>query len=118
MEILPVQILQTGTKGIEACHCANPAAALFVRQNASDIMLVIDAMDILYQDKTDGFCIVTSDSDFTRLVNRLREEGMFVIGMGKSDASKTFIAACNEYKFLDKIVDEEVKETSKARTTK
>ena len=87
-------------------------------KNASDIMLVIDAMDILYQDKTDGFCIVTSDSDFTRLVNRLREEGMFVIGMGKSDASKTFIAACNEYKFLDKIVDEEVKETSKAKSHK
>jgi uncharacterized protein (TIGR00288 family) len=82
-------------------------------KNASDIMLVIDAMDILYQDKTDGFCIVTSDSDFTRLVNRLREEGMMVIGMGKSDASKTFIAACNEYKFLDKIIDEDVKEVTK-----
>ena len=81
-------------------------------------MLVIDAMDILYQDKTDGFCIVTSDSDFTRLVNRLREEGMFVIGMGKSDASKTFIAACNEYKFLDKIVDEEEKENTKNKTHK
>ncbi len=77
-------------------------------KNASDIMLVIDAMDILYQGNTDGFCIVTSDSDFTRLVNRLREAGMLVIGMGKSDASKTFIAACNEYKFLDKIVDEEL----------
>jgi predicted nuclease of predicted toxin-antitoxin system len=82
-------------------------------KNASDIMLVIDAMDILYQDKADGFCIVTSDSDFTRLVNRLREEGMMVIGMGKSDASKTFIAACNEYKFLDKIIDEDVKEVSR-----
>lgn len=82
-------------------------------KNASDIMLVIDAMDILYQDKTDGFCIVTSDSDFTRLVNRLREEGMIVIGMGKSDASKTFIAACNEYKFLDKIIDEDVKSVSR-----
>lgn len=87
-------------------------------KNASDIMLVIDAMDILYQDKTDGFCIVTSDSDFTRLVNRLREEGMLVIGMGKSDASKTFIAACNEYKFLDKIMDEEEKETVKGKTKK
>ncbi len=76
-------------------------------KNASDIMLVIDAMDILYQGNTDGFCLVTSDSDFTRLVNRLRESGMLVIGMGKSDASRTFIAACNEYKFLDKIVDEE-----------
>lgn len=78
-------------------------------KNAADIMLVIDAMDILYQDKTDGFCIVTSDSDFTRLVSRLREEGKSVIGMGKSDASKTFIAACDEYKFLDKIVDDEAK---------
>ncbi len=65
-------------------------------KNAADIMLVIDAMDILYQDKIDGFCIVTSDSDFTRLVSRLREEGKSVIGMGKSDASKTFIAACDE----------------------
>lgn len=82
-------------------------------KNASDIMLVIDAMDILYQNNTDGFCIVTSDSDFTRLVNRLREEGMLVIGMGKSDASKTFIAACNEYKFLDKIIDEDVKDVDR-----
>lgn len=79
-------------------------------KNAADIMLVIDAMDILYQDKIDGFCIVTSDSDFTRLVTRLREEGKIVIGMGKSDASTTFIAACNEYKFLDKIADVEVQE--------
>lgn len=87
-------------------------------KNASDIMLVIDAMDILYQDKTDGFCIVTSDSDFTRLVNRLREEGMLVIGMGKSDASKTFIAACNEYKFLDKIVDDDEKDVGKGKSRK
>ncbi len=87
-------------------------------KNASDIMLVIDAMDILYQDKTDGFCIVTSDSDFTRLVNRLREEGMLVIGMGKSDASKTFIAACNEYKFLDKIIDEDEKDAGKPKNKK
>ena len=76
-------------------------------KNAADIMLVIDAMDILYQNNVDGFCIVTSDSDFTRLANRLREGGKRVIGMGKSDASKTFISACNEYKFLDKITDDE-----------
>ncbi len=78
-------------------------------KNAADIMLVIDAMDILYLNRADGFCIVTSDSDFTRLVSRLREEGKSVIGMGKSDASKTFIAACDEYKFLDKIVDDEAR---------
>lgn len=75
-------------------------------KNASDIMLVIDAMDILFQGTADIFCIVTSDSDFTRLASRLREGGKKVIGMGKSNASKAFITACNEYKFLDKISEE------------
>ncbi len=79
-------------------------------KNASDIMLVIDAMDILFQGSADIFCIVTSDSDFTRLASRLREGGKKVIGMGLSNASKTFITACNEYKFLDKISEEEVDE--------
>lgn len=79
-------------------------------KNAADIMLVIDAMDILYKDKVDGFCIVSSDSDFTRLVTRIREEGKIVIGMGTSKkSSKTLITACDKYKFLDKIVDEEMK---------
>lgn len=75
-------------------------------KNAADIMLVIDAMDILYQNNVDGFCLVSSDSDFTRLANRLRESGMMVIGMGDSKASKTFIKVCNEYKYLDKIAEE------------
>ncbi len=76
-------------------------------KNAADIMLVIDAMDIMYQNNVDGFCIASSDSDFTRLANRLRESGKFVIGMGQSSASKTFISACNEYKFLDKIIEDD-----------
>ncbi len=75
-------------------------------KNAADIMLVIDVMDILYGGNVDGFCIVSSDSDFTRLVNRLREGGMMVIGMGKSDASKTLKAACTEYKNLEKLFGE------------
>ena len=79
-------------------------------KNASDIMLVIDAMDILFQGIADIFCIVTSDSDFTRLASRLREGGKHVIGMGMSNASKTFITACNEYKFLDKINEEDDEE--------
>lgn len=79
-------------------------------KNASDIMLVIDAMDILFRDNADIFCIVTSDSDFTRLANRLREGGKKVIGMGKSNASKAFITACNEYKFLDIISEDEEEE--------
>lgn len=74
-------------------------------KNAADIMLVIDAMDILYAGNVDGFCIVSSDSDFTRLVNRLREAGMMVIGMGKSNASKALIAACTGYKYLEKLAD-------------
>ncbi|MCM1287314.1 MAG: NYN domain-containing protein [Clostridium sp.] len=76
-------------------------------KNAADIMLVIDAMDILYRQNVDMFCIVSSDSDFTRLVNRIKEDAIYVVGMGQSMASKTFVKACNEYKFLDKIIDEE-----------
>lgn len=75
-------------------------------KNAADIMLVIDAMDIMFQNNVDGFCIVSSDSDFTRLANRLRESGKMVIGMGMTSASKTFISACNEYKFLDKLFED------------
>lgn len=76
-------------------------------KNAADIMLVIDAMDIMFQNHVDGFCIVSSDSDFTRLANRLRESGKLVVGMGKTSASKTFISACNEYKFLDRLIEDE-----------
>lgn len=82
-------------------------------KNAADIMLVIDAMDILYTKNVDVFCIVSSDSDFTRLVNRLCDGGMEVIGMGKSDASKTLKAACTIYKNLEVIygdADEEENE--------
>ncbi|MCM1398689.1 MAG: NYN domain-containing protein [Clostridium sp.] len=77
-------------------------------KNAADIMLVIDAMDILYRQNVDMFCIVSSDSDFTRLVNRIKEDAIYVVGMGQSMASKAFVKACNEYKFLDKIIEEEL----------
>lgn len=72
-----------------------------IGKNASDSALIIDAMDILYTSKVDGFCIVSSDSDFTRLAARLREAGMMVIGMGESKTAKAFIAACNQFKYLD-----------------
>lgn len=100
-------------KGLEYAIVPIHQARYTSSKNASDIMLVIDAMDILFQGNTDIFCLVSSDSDFTRLASRLREGGKKVIGMGKSNASKTFINACNEYKFLDKISeDEEVEDTS------
>ncbi len=79
-------------------------------KNAADIMMVIDAMDILYEKNVDGFCIVSNDSDFTRLVNRLCDGGMEVIGMGMSKASKTLKAACTEYKNLEQIFSTEADE--------
>ena len=63
--------------------------------------MIIDAMDILYSGKVDGFCLVSSDSDFTRLAARLQESGMTVIGMGESKTPNSFIAACNKFKYLD-----------------
>lgn len=70
-------------------------------KNASDSALIIDAMDILYSGKVDGFCIVTSDSDFTKLVMRLRESGMTVVGMGEQKTPNSLVSACEAFKFLD-----------------
>lgn len=70
-------------------------------KNASDIGLIIDAMDILYSGHVEGFCIVSSDSDFTKLAARLREAGMYVVGMGEKKTPMPFIAACELFKYLE-----------------
>jgi len=70
-------------------------------KNATDAALIIDAMDILYSGNVDGFCIVSSDSDFTRLAARLRESGMYVLGMGEKKTPTPFIAACEIFKYLE-----------------
>ena len=70
-------------------------------KNGTDSAMIIDAMDILYSGTVDGYCLVSSDSDFTRLAARLRESGMHVIGMGESKTPKPFISACNQFKYLD-----------------
>ena len=70
-------------------------------KNATDAALIIDAMDILYSNNVDGFCIVSSDSDFTKLAARLREAGMYVIGMGEKKTPSPFIAACEKFKYLE-----------------
>ncbi len=70
-------------------------------KNATDAALIIDAMDILYSGRVDGFCIVSSDSDFTRLAARLREAGKYVIGMGEKKTPTPFIAACEKFKYLE-----------------
>lgn len=70
-------------------------------KNATDSAMIIDAMDILYSDNVEGFCIVSSDSDFTRLAVRLRESGKYVVGMGEKKTPGAFISACNKFKYLE-----------------
>ena len=76
-------------------------------KNATDSAMIIDAMDILYTGNVDGFCLVTSDSDFTRLAARLREAGKYVIGIGEAKTPQAFRSACNIFKLLEVISAEE-----------
>ncbi len=73
-------------------------------KNASDFTLIIDAMDILYSGKVNSFCIVSSDSDFTKLVTRLREDDMFVFGMGESKTPISLVNSCETFSYLDKML--------------
>lgn len=90
-------------------------------KNSSDCALIIDAMDILYSGKVSGFCIVSSDSDFTRLATRLREAGMTVIGFGEKKTPQPFISACDKFIYLEilknaaKDVDSVAKSTIKPK---
>lgn len=77
-----------------------------IRKNSSDSALIIDTMDLLYQSNLDGFCIVSSDSDFTRLASRLRESQKYVLGMGESKTPRSFISACNKFLYLDVLLEE------------
>lgn len=83
-----------------------------VGKNSTDSALIIDAMDILFEDKVDGFCIVSSDSDFTRLASRLRESGMEVIGMGEEKTPKSFRNACNVFTSLEILLLDQSEDSS------
>lgn len=87
-------------------------------KNATDAAMIIDAMDILYSGNVDGFYLVTSDSDFTRLASRLRESGMTVVGMGERKTPKAFIVACNKFKYLDILVKGEAGDKDKDKDVK
>ena len=78
-----------------------------VGKNATDSTLIIDAMDILYTGNVDGFCIVSSDGDFTRLASRLRESGMLVVGMGEEKTPRSFRTACSQFTVLENLIDED-----------
>ena len=75
-------------------------------KNSSDSALIIDAMKILYNNNVDGFCLVSSDSDFTRLAATLKEEGKMVVGMGESKTPNALIRACDSFKMLDVLYEE------------
>ncbi|MGJ8622018.1 MAG: NYN domain-containing protein [Yoonia sp.] len=91
---------------------ANQETSNTAHKNASDIGLVIDAMDILHKGRFDGFVIVSSDSDFTALANRLREDGVEVIGIGEKKVPNSLRNACNRFILIENIIESEVDETT------
>jgi uncharacterized LabA/DUF88 family protein len=79
--------------------------AYTVGKNATDAAMIIDAMDLLYSGRFDGFCIVSSDSDFTRLASRIRESGLTVYGFGERKTPKPFVAACDKFIYTENLTD-------------
>ena len=82
-------------------------------KNSTDSAMIIDAMDILYSEKVEGFCLVSSDSDFTRLATRLREAGMQVIGMGQKKTPSPFISACDKFIYIEILAKPAIEEPAK-----
>ncbi|GAB7256974.1 NYN domain-containing protein [Polaribacter sp. OB-PA-B3] len=87
-------------------------------KNATDSAMIIDAMDILYSEKVDGFCLVSSDSDFTRLATRLREAGMKVYGLGEKKTPNPFIVACDKFIYIEILKQENEDNEQETTTTK
>lgn len=87
-------------------------------KNATDSAMIIDAMDILFENKVDGFCIVASDSDYTRLALRLRESGKRVLGIGEKKTPQPFIAACDKFIYLEIIAKNAEPEEKKGKEEK
>jgi uncharacterized LabA/DUF88 family protein len=93
----------SGWKSVLLDHAITPVQqySYTTGKNSSDSALIIDAMDILYTGRVDGFCVVSSDSDFTRLATRLREAGMKVFGMGEQKTPSPFRAACDKFIYIE-----------------
>lgn len=87
-------------------------------KNATDSAMIIDAMDLLYTGKFDGFCIVSSDSDFTRLASRLRESGVSVYGFGERKTPKPFVSACDKFIYTENLRKGAVTEVPSVEVTK
>ncbi|NDU73893.1 NYN domain-containing protein [Actinomadura sp. DSM 109109] len=87
-------------------------------KNATDAAMVIDAMDLLYSDRFDGFCLVSSDSDFTRLAARIRESGLTVYGFGERKTPKPFMAACDKFVYMENLLYDQSPAAPAAATLK
>ncbi len=108
-----------GWKSVLLEHAITPIQqySYTVGKNSSDSAMIIDAMDLLYSEKVDGFCIVSSDSDFTRLAIRLRESGMKVIGIGEKKTPNSFIVACDRFVYIEVLDGAIKKKTPKQNNT-
>ncbi|MGD8405806.1 MAG: NYN domain-containing protein [Anaerolineales bacterium] len=87
-----------------------------IGKNATDSAMIIDAMDILHSGAVDGFCLVSSDSDYTRLATRIRETGIFVMGIGEKKTPKPFVNACDVFVYTENL--DSGKKTTKTRSTR
>ncbi|MBK8182563.1 MAG: NYN domain-containing protein [Candidatus Competibacteraceae bacterium] len=98
-----------GWKSVLLDHSIHPVQQFryTVGKNATDSAMIIDAMDLLYTRRFEGFCLVSSDSDFTRLASRIREEGLLVYGFGEEKTPKAFVSACDKFIFTKVLLAEE-----------
>ena len=98
----------SGWKNSLATHAVQPVQQFrwTTGKNATDSALIIDAMDLLHSGTVSGFCIVSSDSDYTRLATRIREQGLFVMGVGRSDTPKSFVNACEVFVYTENLAPE------------
>lgn len=87
-----------------------------IGKNATDSAMIIDAMDILHSGVVDGFCLVSSDSDYTRLATRIRETGIFVMGIGEKKTPKPFVNACDVFVYTENLVTEKKASQQKPRS--
>ncbi len=109
----------SGWKSVLLEHSINPVQQFryTVGKNATDSAMIIDAMDLLYTKRFDGFCLVSSDSDFTRLASRIREEGLLVYGFGEKKTPKAFVSACDRFIFTEVLRFQESTETAVKKKT-
>ena len=98
-----------GWKEVLLQHSIQPMQqfAYTTGKNATDSAMIIDAMDILHEKSVEGFCLVSSDSDYTRLATRIRESGIFVMGIGEIKTPKPFVNACNVFVYTENLIPED-----------